>query len=154
MVPILHVLVRFSLNFTTKFSPQHPLSVQEKQSSTQIVFTLCCFFERIKKNEIDQDIVVASVTFVIDSNFVLILWMGKNQKLYFTREFGNREIIKKKKGSNTVSVDKPLCKNFYIGTFLMHSVQKNSQQIKKNRFLASNLFTMPQGDENWSKIIL
>ena len=48
-------------------------------------------------NDSEEDIIIASVTFVVESEFILILWMGINQKLSFTKEFGNKETNKKKK---------------------------------------------------------
>ena len=67
-----------------KFSQQHPLSIQEQHPDS---FHIVLLFQKNKrkKNEIDQDIVVGSITIVIESNFVLILWMGINQKLFLQR---------------------------------------------------------------------
>ena len=80
-------------------------------------------------NDSEEDIIIASVTFVVESEFILILWMGINQQLAFTKEFGNKETNKKKKNLTNNTFEKPFSKIFHVGMFLMHSVQKISQHL-------------------------
>ena len=60
-------------------------------------FNIVIFFRNDKRKIYDSegDVVIASVTFVVESEFILILWMG--QTLTYTKEFGNKDINKKKK---------------------------------------------------------
>ena len=94
-------------------------------------------------NDSEEDVIIASVTFVVKSEFILILWMGINQMLTFTKEFSNKEINKKRKKLTNNTVKKHFSKKFHFRIFLMHSVQKISQHLKEKNN-ASNLLTMSQ----------
>ena len=123
--------LEFLSSFYKEIFPSSPLEKIEETIRYHRSFHIVLLFRKNKRkmNDSEDDIIIASVTFVVESEFILILWMGINQKLTFTKEFGNKETNKKKKNLTNNTVEKPFSKNFHIGMFLMHSVQKISQHL-------------------------